>query len=169
MPTSKAAPACRLALEDGTVFRGRSFGFCTDGASAGGEVVFNTAMCGYQEAITDPSYTGQILTMTAPEMGNYGVAAEDVESAAAAVRGFVVREAVLEPSNHRATSGLSEWLAASGVIGLTGIDTRALCGSSASRARSAACCSSATRRPTRNWSRWRAPCPRWPGRTSPGA
>jgi carbamoyl-phosphate synthase small subunit len=118
--------SCRLALEDGTVFRGTSFGLCTDGATAGGEVVFNTAMCGYQEAITDASYTGQILTMTAPEMGNYGIASEDVESSSAAVKGFVVREAVLEPSNHRAELGLSEWLARSGVIGLTGIDTRAL-------------------------------------------
>ena len=118
--------SCRLALEDGTVFAGHPFGLCTDGASAGGEVVFNTAMCGYQEAITDPSYTGQILAMTATEMGNYGVAAEDVESAAAAVRGFVVREEIAEPSNHRATSGLSAWLAASGVIGISGIDTRAL-------------------------------------------
>jgi len=126
MKTSQSSRTCRLALEDGTVFRGSAFGLCTDGATAGGEVVFNTAMCGYQEAITDPSYTGQILTMTAPEMGNYGVAAEDVESASAAVKGFIVREAVLEPSNHRAEKGLSEWLAASNVIGLTGIDTRAL-------------------------------------------
>ena len=117
---------CRLALEDGTVFQGRAFGLCTDGATAGGEVVFNTAMCGYQEAITDPSYTGQILTMTAPEMGNYGVATEDAESRSTAVAGFVVREAIAEPSNHRAVSGLSEWLAKSGVIGIEGIDTRAL-------------------------------------------
>ena len=117
---------CRLALEDGTVFQGRPFGLCTDGATVGGEVVFNTAMCGYQEAITDPSYTGQILTMTAPEMGNYGVATEDGESRSTAVAGFVVREAILEPSNHRAVAGLSEWLAKSGVIGIEGIDTRAL-------------------------------------------
>ena len=117
---------CRLALEDGTVFQGRAFGLCTDGATAGGEVVFNTAMCGYQEAITDPSYTGQILTMTAPEMGNYGVATEDGESRSTAVAGFVVREAIAEPSNHRAVAGLSEWLAKSGVIGIEGIDTRAL-------------------------------------------
>ena len=117
---------CRLALEDGTVFQGRAFGLCTDGATAGGEVVFNTAMCGYQEAITDPSYTGQILTMTAPEMGNYGVATEDGESRSAAVAGFVVREAIAEPSNHRAVAGLSEWLAKSGVVGIEGIDTRAL-------------------------------------------
>jgi carbamoyl-phosphate synthase small subunit len=126
MRSTHAAPACRLALEDGTVFTGTAFGLCTDGAEQGGEVVFNTAMCGYQEAITDPSYTGQILTMTAPEMGNYGVATEDGESRSAAVAGFVVREAILEPSNHRAVAGLSEWLAKSGVIGIEGIDTRAL-------------------------------------------
>ena len=126
MSTPTDPRRCRLALEDGTVFHGRAFGLCTDGASAGGEVVFNTAMCGYQEALTDPSYTGQILTMTAPEMGNYGVAAEDAESASTAVAGFVVREAIAEPSNHRAASGLSAWLARSGVIGIEGIDTRAL-------------------------------------------
>ena len=126
MPSHTETIRCRLALEDGTVFQGRSFGLCTDGATVGGEVVFNTAMCGYQEAITDPSYTGQILTMTAPEMGNYGVATEDGESRSAAVAGFVVREAILEPSNHRAVAGLSEWLAKSGVIGIEGIDTRAL-------------------------------------------
>ncbi len=126
MPSHTETISCRLALEDGTVFQGRAFGLCTDSATAGGEVVFNTAMCGYQEAITDPSYTGQILTMTAPEMGNYGVATEDGESRSAAVAGFVVREAILEPSNHRAVAGLSEWLAKSGVIGIEGIDTRAL-------------------------------------------
>ncbi len=126
MPSHTEIIRCRLALEDGTVFQGRAFGLCTDGATAGGEVVFNTAMCGYQEAITDPSYTGQILTMTAPEIGNYGVATEDGESRSAAVAGFVVREAIPEPSNHRAVSGLSEWLSKSGVIGIEGIDTRAL-------------------------------------------
>jgi carbamoyl-phosphate synthase small subunit len=112
-----------LALADGTILQGLG---CGATGSALGEVVFNTAMCGYQEAITDPSYTGQILTMTAPEMGNYGVATEDGESRSAAVAGFVVREAILEPSNHRAVAGLSEWLAKSGVIGIEGIDTRAL-------------------------------------------
>jgi carbamoyl-phosphate synthase small subunit len=126
MPSHTETIRCRLALEDGTVFQGRAFGLCTDGATAGGEVVFNTAMCGYQEAITDPSYNGQILTMTAPEMGNYGVATEDAESRSTAVAGFVVREAIAEPSNHRAVAGLSEWLAKSGAIGIEGIDTRAL-------------------------------------------
>jgi carbamoyl-phosphate synthase small subunit len=126
MDSTEDRRTCRLALEDGTVFSGRTFGFCTDGASSGGEVVFNTAMCGYQEALTDPSYSGQILTMTPTEVGNYGIADEDVESAAVAVKGFVVREAIDEPSNHRARAGLGEWLAKAGVIGLCGIDTRAL-------------------------------------------
>ncbi len=124
--TTSDRPSCRLALEDGTVFRGRAFGLCTDGATTGGEVVFNTAMCGYQEALTDASYTGQILCMTATEVGNYGVTAEDTESAGVAVKGFVVREAIEEPSNHRASSGLSAWLARSNVVGIDGIDTRAL-------------------------------------------
>ena len=126
MRSTHAAPACRLALEDGTVFTGSAFGLCTDGAEQGGEVVFNTAMCGYQEALSDPSYTGQILVMTAPEMGNYGVASEDVESRGIAVRGFAVREAIEEPSNHRAAESLSAWMARHGTIGITGIDTRAL-------------------------------------------
>jgi carbamoyl-phosphate synthase small subunit len=126
MDSTEDRRTCRLALEDGTVFSGRTFGFCTDGAASGGEVVFNTAMCGYQEALTDPSYSGQILTMTPTEVGNYGIADEDVESAAVAVKGFVVREAIDEPSNHRARAGLGEWLAKAGVIGLCGIDTRAL-------------------------------------------
>ncbi|MFM8817953.1 MAG: carbamoyl-phosphate synthase domain-containing protein, partial [Phycisphaerales bacterium] len=107
MRSTHAAPACRLALEDGTVFTGSAFGLCTDGAEQGGEVVFNTAMCGYQEALTDPSYTGQILVMTAPEMGNYGVAAEDVESRGIAVRGFAVREAMKKGEWAQAANGWS--------------------------------------------------------------
>ncbi len=126
MPATTHASIGRLALEDGTVFRGRAFGACSDGASSGGEVVFNTAMSGYQEALTDPSYTGQILVMTAPEMGNYGVAKGDAESASVAVKGFVVRELGREPSNYRAFVGLSEWLEQAGVCAIEGIDTRAL-------------------------------------------
>lgn len=113
----------RLALEDGTVFEGRSFGAQ---ATETGEVVFNTALCGYQEALTDPSYRGQILVMTASQMGNYGVADEDVESGAVSVRGFVVRELARHHSNYRASSDLGSWLERSGVPGITGIDTRAL-------------------------------------------
>ncbi|MBL9147884.1 MAG: glutamine-hydrolyzing carbamoyl-phosphate synthase small subunit [Phycisphaerae bacterium] len=113
----------RLALENGMVFHGRSFGAAT---AKTGEVVFNTAMCGYQEAITDPSYTGQILVMTAPEMGNYGVGAEDIESGTPCVAGFVVRELSRVVSNYRANNDLGTWLAAAGVPAISGIDTRAL-------------------------------------------
>ncbi|MDZ4755357.1 MAG: glutamine-hydrolyzing carbamoyl-phosphate synthase small subunit, partial [Phycisphaerae bacterium] len=120
--TSDASPA-RLALENGSVFYGRNFG---SRVSLTGEVVFNTAMCGYQEAITDPSYTGQILVMTAPQMGNYGVGAEDIESGSPSVAGFVVRELSRIRSNYRSNDSLSSWLDASGVPGIEGIDTRAL-------------------------------------------
>lgn len=119
-------PLGRLALEDGTVFHGHAFGACSDGTHAGGEVVFNTAMTGYQEALTDPSYSGQILTMTATEMGNYGVSQEDAESRGIGARAFVVRELANEPSNHRAFTSLSAWLEKAGVPGIHGVDTRAL-------------------------------------------
>ncbi len=120
--SSDASPA-RLALENGMVFHGRSFGAPV---TLTGEVVFNTAMCGYQEAITDPSYTGQILVMTAPQMGNYGVGGEDVESAGPCVAGFVVRELSRIRSNYRSNQSLSEWLAKAGIPAIEGIDTRAL-------------------------------------------
>lgn len=113
----------RLALEDGTVLDGLSFG---SSGTANGEVVFNTAMCGYQEALTDPSYRGQILVMTATQQGNYGVSSEDVESAGVAVSGFVVRELARVHSNHRADEHLGGWLERSGVPGIEGVDTRAL-------------------------------------------
>ena len=101
----KPTPPGRIALEDGSVFSGSSFG--AEGTTSG-EVVFNTAMCGYQEALTDPSYTGQILVMTASEIGNYGVARDDVESGGIAVRGFVVRELVRRHSNFRAFTSLHQ-------------------------------------------------------------
>lgn len=123
--TSESRPA-RLALEDGTVFYGRAFGACDQPLSIPGEVVFNTAMCGYQEAITDPSYAGQILTMTAPMMGNYGVGEEDVESARPQIAGFIVRELARRHSNYRANADLSTWLKNAGILALEGIDTRAL-------------------------------------------
>ena len=113
----------RLALENGAVFTGRGFGAST---SAGGEVVFNTAMGGYQEALTDPSYTGQILVMTATEIGNYGVASEDVESDAIAVAGFVVRDHSRIRSNHRATDHLHRWLKHAGIPAIDDLDTRAI-------------------------------------------
>jgi len=116
----------RLALEDGAVFHGRGFGACDEPKSVAGEVVFNTALTGYQEALTDPSYAGQILTMTAPMIGNYGVGDQDIESATPQVAGFVIRELSRVRSNYRAEDDLSSWLAKAGVIGLEGIDTRAL-------------------------------------------
>jgi carbamoyl-phosphate synthase small subunit len=115
--------ACFLGLEDGSVFAGQSFGAT---GTAVGEVVFNTAMTGYQEVLTDPSYCGQIVTMTAPLVGNYGVNRDDVESSGQHVSGFVVREFARRFSNQRATGDLDEYLRAANVIGLCGVDTRAL-------------------------------------------
>jgi len=112
-----------LALEDGKVFQGSSF---TGPGEASGEMVFNTAMTGYQEVLTDPSYAGQIVAMTYPHIGNYGVNDEDVESDRIQVAGFVVREYHPAPSNWRATRSLADYLTSAGVLGLTGIDTRAL-------------------------------------------
>jgi len=118
-----AEVVAKLALEDGTVFTGRSFG--AEG-EAFGEVVFNTSMTGYQEVLTDPSYKGQIVTMTYPLIGNYGTTAEDTESSRPQVEGFVVREATRAPSNFRAQRPLGDYLREHNVIGLEGIDTRAL-------------------------------------------
>ena len=113
----------KLALEDGTVFTGRAFGATGE---RGGEVVFNTSMTGYQEVLTDPSYKGQIVTMTYPLIGNYGVNVDDQESAHVQVEGFVVRELTRVPSNFRSEGNLDDYLRAAGVIGIEGIDTRAL-------------------------------------------
>ncbi len=119
-------PIARLALEDGTIFTGKAFGACDQPLSSTGEVVFNTAMTGYQEALSDPSYAGQILTMTSPMIGNYGVCEEDVESAKLHVAGFVVRELARLESNYRSDDDLSSWLAKAGILAIEGIDTRAL-------------------------------------------
>jgi carbamoyl-phosphate synthase small subunit len=113
----------KLALADGTVFSGTAFGAAGE---AFGEVVFNTSMTGYQEILTDPSYNGQIVTMTYPLIGNYGINAEDVESGRLAIKGFVVRELCEEPSNFRSEKSLDDYLREHNVIGLQGIDTRAL-------------------------------------------
>jgi carbamoyl-phosphate synthase small subunit len=113
----------KLALEDGTVYTGRAFGATGE---TFGEAVFNTSMTGYQEVLTDPSYKGQIVCMTYPLIGNYGVNEEDHESARPHVEGFVVREYTRLPSNYRAQSDLESYLHKHGVIGLEGIDTRAL-------------------------------------------
>ena len=112
-----------LALEDGTYFEGTAFG--AEGERYG-EAVFNTSMTGYQEILTDPSYKGQIVTMTYPLIGNYGVNAEDVESMGPWVEGFVVREYCKTPSNWRATGSLGEYLREYGIIGIEGVDTRRL-------------------------------------------
>lgn len=112
-----------LALADGTVFEGQALGH--EGETTG-EVVFNTAMTGYQEILTDPSYKGQIVTMTCPHIGNYGVAREDSESRRLWAEGFIVKEASRRPSNWRAEQSLDEYLEAAKVVGIQDIDTREL-------------------------------------------
>lgn len=112
-----------LVLEDGTVFRGKSYG--AEGETTG-EVVFNTSMTGYQEILTDPSYAGQIVTLTYPMIGNYGVNDEDYESDRAHVNGFVVREGVSAYSNWRAKGNLEDWLKRNKIVGIKELDTRAL-------------------------------------------
>jgi carbamoyl-phosphate synthase small subunit len=112
-----------LLLEDGRKFEGESFGAR---ATAVGEVVFNTSMTGYQEVLTDPSYREQIVTMTVPHVGNYGVNAEDVESGEVQVAGFVARSFSRMYSSHRAEEGLDRYLKRNGIPGLQGLDTRAL-------------------------------------------
>src|SRR5260370_15381543 len=112
-----------LALEDGTLFEGQSFGRAGE---ITGEVVFNTALCGYQEVLTDPSYAGQIVTMTYPHIGNYGVNREDVESSRPQVAGFVVREVSTVASSWRASEELHRYLDEAGGVGMHGNDNRAL-------------------------------------------
>ncbi|MFA5311446.1 MAG: carbamoyl phosphate synthase small subunit, partial [Candidatus Omnitrophota bacterium] len=112
-----------LVLEDGSIFRGRSFG---SSGERYGEVVFNTAMSGYQEIITDPSYKGQIVVMTYPLIGNYGVSREDVESRKPFLEAFVVKECSRIASNWRSMDNLQGYLKANNIMGLEGIDTRAL-------------------------------------------
>ena len=112
-----------LALENGSWYRGTAAG--APGV-ARGEVVFNTSMTGYQEVLTDPSYAGQLVTMTCPQIGNYGVSVEDVESSRPQVAGFVVRESSSIASNWRSTGTLREYLTDNGVVAITGVDTRAL-------------------------------------------
>jgi carbamoyl-phosphate synthase small subunit len=112
-----------LALENGTTFPGKAAG--AEGLAAG-EVVFNTSMTGYQEVLTDPSYAGQIVTMTCPEIGNYGVAEDDVESRGIQVAGFIVRSESPIASNWRASGTLREYLSRNNVVAISDIDTRAL-------------------------------------------
>jgi carbamoyl-phosphate synthase small subunit len=120
MPTNKPA---LLALEDGSVFRGVAFGA---DATIAGECVFNTSMTGYQEILTDPSYFGQIVTMTAAQIGNYGINDEDAEAAAPKASGFVVRELSPVVSNWRSRLSLGDYLRANGIPGISEVDTRAL-------------------------------------------
>jgi carbamoyl-phosphate synthase small subunit len=112
-----------LALADGTTFLGQAFGAAGE---ATGEVVFNTSMTGYQEILTDPSYVGQMVCMTYPEQGNYGVAAADDESSRIHATGFIVRHHAEEPSNFRAQGSLDGYLRRHGVVGISGLDTRRL-------------------------------------------
>ncbi|MFP4109870.1 MAG: glutamine-hydrolyzing carbamoyl-phosphate synthase small subunit [Desulfonatronovibrio sp.] len=112
-----------LALEDGTWFEGQSF---TGPGEAGGEVIFNTGMTGYQEIITDPSYIGQMVCMTYPLIGNYGINPEDVESSKIQASALIVKECCREPSNWRSTESLPDYLSRHNVMGIEGIDTRAL-------------------------------------------
>jgi len=116
-------PLAKLALEDGTVYTGQAFGASGE---VDGEVCFNTSMTGYQEILTDPSYRGQIVTMTYPEIGNYGVNVEDVESGKPHLAGFIVRELSRRASNFRADGGLDEYLKRHNIVAMEGIDTRAL-------------------------------------------
>lgn len=117
------SPLALLALEDGTLFRGRCVGAPGE---AFGELVFNTGMTGYQEVLTDPSYRGQIVVMTYPEVGIYGVNPGDVESGRIQVAGFVVHRAVRAPFNQRATASLPDYLRQAGLVVMEGVDTRAL-------------------------------------------
>ena len=119
-------PPARLVLADGSIFRGRAFGAIGRNLATVAEVVFSTAMLGYQESLTDPSYTGQILVDTFPLVGNTGTNDEDIESQRVQVSGFVVRELARRPSNARATHALETFLASSDVLGIEGVDTRAI-------------------------------------------
>ncbi|MCP4593859.1 MAG: carbamoyl phosphate synthase small subunit, partial [bacterium] len=114
---------CMLALEDGTVLSGRSVGAS---GTATGEVVFNTAMAGYQEVLSDPSYYGQIVAMTAPMIGNYGVNSSDEESPRPVLSAFVIRELASRSSSWRAEEELEAYLTRHRVVAVEGVDTRAL-------------------------------------------
>ncbi len=121
-----AAPCCKLALEDGSVYTGCAFGWIDAPRPIPGEVVFNTALTGYQEILTDPSYSGQIVTMTYPQIGNYGINFDDLESTKAQAAGFVVKELARLPFNYRSEMRLEQWLDKQNVLGIEGIDTRSL-------------------------------------------
>ena len=117
--------AC-LVLADGTLFEGELAGAPPPGGVAVGEVVFNTALCGYQEIVTDPSYAGQIITFTYPHIGNYGVNPADDEAAVPHCRGVVVRDLSDAPSSWRSVGSLEQFLVRNGITGITGVATRRL-------------------------------------------
>jgi len=121
----KPGPECLLALEDGTCFKGYGFGAS---GTATGEIVFNTSLSGYQEILTDPSYAGQIVTLTYPEIGNYGTTEADLESSSGAIhaRGLIIRRLSKKHSSWRATQTLDQFLVAQKTIGISGVDTRAI-------------------------------------------
>ncbi len=126
MSASEARQDALLVLADGTTFEGESFGAVPDNGVTTGEAVFNTVMSGYQEVITDPSYAGQVIAFTYPHIGNYGVTADDDESARPFCRGVVVRDLARRPSNWRSTESLDDFLVRTGVAGITRVDTRRL-------------------------------------------
>ena len=126
IPTSATPPegsTAALILADGSIFWGHGIG--AEG-KAGGEICFNTAITGYQETLTDPSYAGQIITFTFPHIGNIGTNPEDIETITPAARGCILRAAITEPSNFRATQHLDAWMRSHGLVGITGVDTRRL-------------------------------------------
>src|SRR5689334_6030968 len=118
--------AAQLVLADGTVFEGEAVGYRPDDGVAAGEVVFNTALSGYQEIVTDPSYAGQLITFTYPHIGNYGINERDDEARVPHCRGVIVRELTRRASNWRATDDLEGFLRRHKVSGIAGIDTRRL-------------------------------------------
>ncbi|MDA0258498.1 MAG: carbamoyl phosphate synthase small subunit, partial [Cyanobacteria bacterium] len=122
MPHSSSAPA-HLVLADGTVLVGEAFG-CS--GSVVGEVVFNTGMTGYQEVLTDPSYAGQLVTFTYPELGNTGVNPDDQEADHPHARGVIARQLAPTPSSWRSRETLEVWMQRHGLVGISGVDTRAL-------------------------------------------
>ena len=174
-------PTALLVLADGTVIEG--FGLGAEGEAVG-EVCFNTAMTGYQEILTDPSYAGQIVTFTFPHIGNVGVNDEDIETvnlaAASGVRGCVLKADITDPSNYRATRRFDHWLKARGIIGLAGIDTRALTALIREKGMPNAVivhrpggafdrdALRARREPGRAWSAWTSPRKSPPARATPG-
>src|SRR6058998_1605427 len=120
---AEPAATAVLVLADGTVLEGIGFGA---GRHAVGEVCFNTAVTGYQEILTDPSYAGQIIAFTFPHIGNVGTNREDMETTTPAVRGLVLRTPITGPASHRASASLGAWLKSHGLVGISGVDTRRL-------------------------------------------